>query len=132
MIVDTSALVSIMLREIDVMRYVEALERGPVSISAATLVEAEMVVYGRRGPQALEELRRLMNEVDAKVIPFDEHQARIASDAHRRYGRGSKHPAKLNYGDCFSYALAIARDEPLLFKGDDFIHTDVRVAAPGR
>lgn len=129
MIVDTSALMAIVFREIDVMRYAEALECGPVSISAPTLLEAEMVVHRRKGPRALDELQQLMKEVDANVIPFDEHHARIASDAHRRYGRGSKHPANLNFGDCFSYALAIARDEPLLFKGDDFIHTDVRVAA---
>lgn len=72
------------------------------------------------------ELRSIFDE--GEIISVDEHQARIASDAHRRYGRGSASPAKLNHGDCFSYALAIARDEELLFKGDDFIHTDVRRA----
>lgn len=69
-----------------------------------------------------------MTEQEILTHPFDAEQARIAADAYRLFGRGSGHRASLNYGDCFSYALAIARDEPLLFVGDDFQHTDVRVA----
>lgn len=69
----------------------------------------------------------ILIQTGAGVIPVDGGQARVASDAYLRYGRGSGSPARLNYGDCFSYALAISRDEPLLFKGDDFIHTDVRI-----
>lgn len=68
----------------------------------------------------------ILIQVDAGVIPVDGGQARVAGDAYLRYGRGSGSRARLNYGDCFSYALAVSRDEPLLFKGDDFIHTDVR------
>ncbi|MFT4260757.1 type II toxin-antitoxin system VapC family toxin [Microbacterium sp.] len=131
MIVDTSAWMAMILREIEETAFVEAIENSTVSISAATLVETEIVVHGRRGEPGLLELRELLSQADARIEPVDAHQARIASDAYRRYGRGSQHPARLNYGDCFSYALAIARDEPLLFKGDDFIHTDVRIAVGG-
>jgi ribonuclease VapC len=128
MIVDTSAWMAMVLREMETTRFIEAIENDSVSISAATLVETEVVVHGRRGEPGLLELREFMSLAEVRIEPVDAQQARIASDAYRRYGRGSGHPARLNYGDCFSYALAIAHDEPLLFKGDDFVHTDVRVA----
>jgi ribonuclease VapC len=70
----------------------------------------------------------LLAQLDVRVVPFTPSQATIARQAYRDFGRGSGHPAKLNFGDCFAYALAIDTDEPLLFKGDDFHHTDVRVA----
>lgn len=127
MIVDTSVFVAIVFGEAESGRFVELLEDGPVAMSAATLTETEIVVRGRRGEPALDELRVLLDRADVDIVAVDAVQARIASGAYRRYGRGSGHAAKLNYGDCFSYALARARDEPLLFKGDDFVHTDVRI-----
>ncbi|WP_300267579.1 type II toxin-antitoxin system VapC family toxin [Microbacterium sp.] len=127
MIVDTSALVAVMLAEPEAQRFRRVLEQESTAISAATVVESEIVVRSRKGAAGLNELRQALQTTE--IVAVDEHQALIASDAYERYGRGSGSPAKLNYGDCFSYALAIARDEPLLFKGDDFIHTDVRVGA---
>ncbi|MDQ0614253.1 ribonuclease VapC [Microbacterium sp. W4I4] len=129
MIVDTSVWMAIIMQEIEAEHFVDLIESRSVTISAGTLVETEIVVHRRRGEPALNELRELLRRVRAEIVSVDERQARIATDAYRRYGRGSGSPARLNYGDCFSYALAIARDEPLLFKGDDFVHTDVRVAA---
>lgn len=128
MIVDTSALMAVLLSEPEATQFGALLEIESSMISAATMLEAEIVARGRRGEALVRELHSILDE--AAIIAVDERQARIAGEAYRRYGRGSKHPAKLNFGDCFSYALAMARDEPLLFKGDDFIHTDVRVAAP--
>lgn len=128
MIIDTSALMAVVLSEPEADVFGALIETRPFAISAATLLEAEIFARGRRGEPLVRDLRAILAE--ATIVPFDESQAHIASDAYHRYGRGSGSPAKLNYGDCFSYALAIARDEPLLFKGDDFIHTDVRVAAP--
>ena len=130
MIVDTSVFVAMALGEAASEIFRPVIRSTPYAISAGTLLETEIVLRSRRGEQALTELRRMLANTSSEVVPFDERQAGIASSAYSLYGRGSDHPAKLNYGDCFSYALAIARDEPLLFKGDDFIHTDVRVAAP--
>ncbi|MGM7667851.1 type II toxin-antitoxin system VapC family toxin [Microbacterium sp. A93] len=129
MIVDTSALMAILQAEPEAERYSQLLAREDSVISAGTLLEARIVVQAR-GADKIAALETTIRGSDTRVVAADEEQARIGSDAYRRYGRGSKHPAKLNFGDCFSYALAIALDEPLLFKGDDFIHTDVRVAAP--
>lgn len=129
MIVDTSALMAIVNREPESEQFRALLHARDFSLSAATLVETEIVVGGRLLDEGLRELRSLLRGAEAVIVPVDEAQARLASDAYRRYGRGSGHPARLNYGDCFSYALAIAHDEPLLFKGDDFGHTDVRIAA---
>ncbi|WP_234988284.1 type II toxin-antitoxin system VapC family toxin [Demequina sp. NBRC 110056] len=97
-------------------------------ISAATLVEIHAVIYRRGKVENLRRAQRLLEQFDVETVPLDADQSRIAGEAYRDYGRGSGHLADLNLGDCFSYALAIARDEPLLFVGDDFTHTDVRVA----
>jgi ribonuclease VapC len=129
-IVDTSAFIAMSFDGTDGDRFAALIRSRPYAVSAASLVEMEIVIRGRRGDKALNELRKMLDSTRAEILPVDEAQARIASDAYARFGRGSGSPAKLNYGDCFSYALAIARDEPLLFKGDDFIHTDVRVATP--
>lgn len=129
MIVDTSVLLAIALKEPEAARFSQLLREEDIAISAPTLLESEIVIRARLGVDAVKDLRDLLDRARSEIVPFDTHHVRIASDAYARFGRGSKHPAGLNYGDCFSYALAIARDEPLLFKGDDFIHTDVRVAA---
>ncbi|WP_337002405.1 MULTISPECIES: type II toxin-antitoxin system VapC family toxin [unclassified Microbacterium] len=126
MIVDSSALVAVLMAEPGADELSGALESRSFSLSAATLTESLIVLRGKGGEAKARALDELLELARATVVPLDEAQARQAGDAYLRYGRGSGHPARLNYGDCFSYALAISRDEPLLFKGDDFIHTDVR------
>lgn len=129
MIVDSSAFVAVLLDEPEGRLFRELLAAAEgVKLSAATLTECSIVLSGTRGRGLSEDLEELLRATSAEIIPVDEMLARGAIEAHHRYGRGSGSPAKLNYGDCFSYALAIAQDEPLLFKGDDFVHTDVRVA----
>ena len=128
MIVDSSAIIAILFKEPDGQRYLEALaaEERPAA-SAVTVVETAMVTEGRAGAAAAAELDVLMAELAIETVPIDARQAHMARDAWRRYGRG-RHPAGLNLGDCFAYALAKARGEPLLFKGEDFAQTDVKAA----
>ncbi|AZS39215.1 MULTISPECIES: type II toxin-antitoxin system VapC family toxin [Microbacterium] len=126
MIVDSSALVAVLMAEPEAAEMSELLEEGPFSLSAATLTECMIVLRGKGGEAKVLALDELLEATGATVVPLDEAQARLAARAYVRFGRGSGSAARLNYGDCFSYALAISRDEPLLFKGDDFIHTDVR------
>jgi ribonuclease VapC len=124
-IVETSAVVAVVLGEPDAERFVEALTVPALRlISAANLVEAGIVVEARQGPDAARDLAYLLEEVAIDVEPVDAAQARLAVDAWRRFGKG-RHPAGLNLGDCFAYALARHRGEPLLFKGNDFTQTDV-------
>lgn len=127
MIVDTSVLVAILEQEPESAFFSSVIAANSIAMSAGTLLEAR-IVAGSRGAGKGEDLEAMIRGGDIAIVAVDASQARIGADAYARYGRGSRHPAKLNYGDCFSYALAIARDEPLLFKGDDFVHTDVRVA----
>ncbi|WP_163542465.1 type II toxin-antitoxin system VapC family toxin [Occultella kanbiaonis] len=128
MIVDTSALIAILVGEPAARTFARALAESEVKISAATLVEARAVVTSKLGPTHLRQLDALLRETQVLVVPFDEQQAAVAGDAYRDFGRGSGHPARLNLGDCFSYALAATTGEPLLFKGRDFNHTDLRSA----
>lgn len=128
MIVDSSALIAILLREPEAESYATALARHSVRISAATLVEVRIVVEAKAGPTARRRLDALLRLVGAEIVAVDEEQATIAADAYRDFGRGSGHAASLNFGDCFSYALAASTGEPLLYKGDDFGHTDIRTA----
>jgi ribonuclease VapC len=103
-----------------------ALARAPrFAVSAGTLVEIGIVTEGRGGPKAWEAAERLLER--AEIVPVTPRQAQLALAGWRRFGKG-RHPAALNLGDCFAYALAIERDEPLLFKGDDFAATDVKRA----
>lgn len=130
MIVDSSALAAILFREPDAERFGVALRDATVvRISAATLVEVAMVVVSRLGPNGSRQLKRLLKRLDVVVEPFTGSQAGIAHAGWLRFGRG-RHPAALNFGDCFSYALAIERNEALLFTGMDFARTDVRSALP--
>lgn len=101
--------------------------RGDCAISAATLVEAYVVCEARGGSKGAERLDALLLRLAARVIPFTAEHAALAREGWRRFGKG-RHPAALNFGDCFAYALARARHEPLLFKGDDFAQTDVKAA----
>lgn len=127
MIVDSSAVVAILIDETDGPELERTLLAAPTPVmSAATLLESHIVMRRRFGEVGVSKVDRLVREAGIRVVMVDEVQARTASRGHAAFGRGSGHPARLNYGDCFSYALAITRDEPLLFKGDDFVHTDVR------
>lgn len=126
MIVDASAVIAILRDESDARAYAEAIERADVRrISAANLLEAAVVIDGSRDPVAGRHFDRFVDAARLVVEPVTEGQARLARAAYRDFGRGSGHPAKLNLGDCFAYALAQDKDEPLLFKGDDFVHTDM-------
>ncbi len=131
MIVDTSAIMAIVKDEPTRARVEEALARAPICVmSAASRVELAAVLARSLTAGASRHAERVMSKARIELVPFDAAQAKIAADAYRDFGRGSGHPASLNMGDTFSYALAIARDEPLLFVGDGFIHTDVRPALP--
>jgi ribonuclease VapC len=99
-------------------------------VSAATLVETSIVIESRYGPEGVRDLDLLLAAAGAEVIAVDADQAEVARRAFSRFGKG-RHPAALNFGDCFSYVLAVTRAEPLLFKGADFIHTDVARVRPG-
>ena len=129
MIVDSSALVAILRDEPDAATYTTAIENAAECwISAATFLETAIVIDRGRDPIASRRLDDLTREAQIVIKPVTEQQAHIARQAYRDYGRGSGHPARLNFGDCFAYALARATGEPLLFKGDDFRHTDIAPA----
>lgn len=126
MIVDTSALVSIAIDEPGCESLLAALLLpGIKRLSAANLLEAWTVVDRRHVPGASEVLDDTIAQAGLVIESVTFTQARIAREAYARYGRGSGSPAKLNFGDCFAYALAKETGEPLLFIGNDFIHTDV-------
>jgi ribonuclease VapC len=128
-IIDSSALVAVVMSEPDAARYAEALSApGPRRVSAATLLETSIVVDGRRSPILSARLDDLLREAETVIEPVTSSQARLARQAYRDFGRGSGNPADLNYGDCFAYALAKEFGEPLLYKGTDFSHTDIRSA----
>jgi ribonuclease VapC len=128
MVIDTSAILAILLQEPEAMRLGRAIALAPTRLlSAANLLEAGMLVQYRFGESGNDDLDRLLRTLRIEIAPVTERQANIARDAHRRFGKGL-HPASLNYGDCFAYALALESEEPLLFKGDDFSRTDVATA----
>ena len=125
MVIDTSALLAIYLAEPDSGRFETAILNAPSTlISAGTLLEGSIVVEARHGAAGSLELDRLLLKLGVTTVPVSAEQAEAGRVAFRKYGKG-RHPANLNYGDCFSYALAVTSAEPLLFKGDDFSKTDV-------
>jgi ribonuclease VapC len=129
LIVDTSALVAILKEEPDADLFTRALAIADSALmSAANFVEVAMVIDGRRDAVASHQLDNLITYTRIGIEPVDEAQARVARQAFRDYGKGSGHPAGLNFGDCFSYALASVTGQPLLFKGDGFGHTDIKSA----
>ena len=133
MIIDSSAIVAIVKKEQDARVFTDALEAEiNCKMSAATFVEAAVVIDAKRDPVVSRRYDEILRDAAVKLIPVDEAQARIAREAYRDFGRGSGHPARLNFGDCFAYALAKASGEPLLFKGEDFRHTDVIPALQGK
>jgi ribonuclease VapC len=130
MIVDSSAIIAILKREPDWRVYSSALNTSKISrISAATYFESSIVVDSWKNPLLSVQLDELIERFNIEIEPVTPEQAQIARAAYRDYGKASGHPANFNFGDCFSYALARAKREPILFKGDDFIHTDLRPAA---
>lgn len=129
MIVDSSALVAILRAESDAARFADAIGATPHRrISAVTYVETAMVIDGPRNPMSSRRFDDLIRRADVEIVSVSEEHAKIARQAFRDFGRGSGHPARLNFGDCFAYALAKSTGEPLLFKGNDFSHTDVESA----
>lgn len=131
MIVDTSALIAILRAEDDAGDMAHAIERAQVRrISAANYLETAVVIDGSRDPVASRRFDDLVGTAELRVEPVTHDQARIARDAYRDFGKGSGHKAGLNFGDCFAYALAKSTGETLLFKGNDFGHTDVKTALP--
>ena len=127
-VVDTSALIAILDREPDAALYAEAIaEADSPLISAATLLELHIVMLNRRGGRAGQLVARLIQDAGFQIEHFTAQHLELAREAYARYGKG-RNSAGLNYGDCFSYALAKATGLPLLFKGSDFSKTDVVAA----
>ena len=129
MIVDTSALIAILRREPDARSFTDAIDAASTRrISAGTYMEAAVVIDSNRDPVLSRRFDELIDSAQIVIEPVTETQARLAREAYRDFGKGSRHPAALNFGDCFAYALAKERREPLLFKGNDFAQTDIAPA----
>lgn len=129
MIIDSSAVIAIVRDEPDAAALAEALLRaGRSRMSAATYLETSIVVEARRDPVATRVVDTILSRFGVEIEAFTPEHAEIARAAYRDFGRGSGHPARLNFGDCISYALSKATGEPLLYKGGDFGHTDIRSA----
>ncbi|MEO0671146.1 MAG: type II toxin-antitoxin system VapC family toxin [Pseudomonadota bacterium] len=126
--VDTSALFAILAHEPEELLFLEVLNDNQAVISSMTWLEAFVVITSRIGDDGGQALRDLLEDAGVSHVPFDAAQASAAFDAFRRFGKGQGHAAQLNFGDCAAYALARARNLPLLFKGEDFAKTDVRSA----
>jgi ribonuclease VapC len=129
MVIDTSALLAILQDEPERRAFNEAIGATETrSMSTATFVETSIVIESRYGPEGLRDFDSLIAKAAIELVPVDVDQARIARTAFSQFGKG-RHPAGLNYGDCFSYALAKALGEPLLYKGSDFAQTDLTAFA---
>ncbi len=125
MVIDPSALLAILLNEPEAEALARAISEGaPRLLSAAGLLEASIVIEARLGEEAARDLDLLIYRAGIEIVPVDAQQAEVARAAWRRYGKGN-HPAGLNFGDCFSYALAKVTGSSLLFKGGDFSRTDL-------
>ena len=132
MIIDTSVLIAILRRETGFENYLRFISNASDQflISSATALEAHIVVQRFKLEGLEENLIQLLDDLGLQIVDFSAAQLAIAIEAHRNFGRGSGHKAQLNFGDCFAYALAKDRGKPLLFKGNDFTHTDVTRALP--
>jgi ribonuclease VapC len=125
MVIDSSAVIAIALNEPERMDFLERIRADQRRlVSAPTLLELEIVLTVLQGSESPNILNDFIRRLHFQVVPFDEVQVGIAREAFRRYGKG-RHPARLNFGDCFSYALAKQTGEPLLYKGNDFSQTDI-------
>jgi ribonuclease VapC len=126
MVLDSSAVVAIFLNDPDAALLERRIADDPVRlISAGTLIETGILIESKLGAIGGRELDLWLRRAKVEIVPVDQEQAEFARRGWRRFGKG-RHPAGLNYSDCFSYALAVTRDEPLLFKGSDFEKTDVK------
>ena len=134
MIVDTSVLVAIITREPGSESLIKTIVAdGDVKMSAASLAELNIVMRAKGIPAQIKRISLILEELGIAIVPFDQEQAMVAGDAWSRFGKLSGSRAKLNFGDCMTYALAATTGEPLLFVGDDFSWTDlklVRVSPP--
>ena len=132
MILDTSALVAILYREPEAEAFAQAIHDADASrVSVASYVELSMVVENQLGPEGMRQAEAFLRRAGITLEPVTIEQGELARQAFLDFGKG-RHKAGLNFGDCFSYALAKASGEPLLFKGDDFALTDIEAAVPGR
>lgn len=130
MILDTSSLVAVMAEEPDAELYIEAISRAPVCrISAGNFLELSIVIESQFGSDVLRQCDALFRRVGIVIEPVTVEHIHVARQAYHDFGKG-RHPAELNFGDCFAYALARATGEPLLFKGGDFGKTDIVSALP--
>lgn len=127
-VVDTSALIAILLDESERRSFVDAIvDYGEPCMSAASYLEASLVIEAYSGAQGGRDIDDFIEDVGIRIVPVDQAQARSAREAFRRFGKG-RHRARLNFGDCFVYALAKALGAPVLFKGNDFVLTDLKRA----
>jgi ribonuclease VapC len=133
MIIDTSAIIAILRDEKDAAVYARAIADATARhVSAVNFVESAVVIDASRDPIASRRFDDFIKEAGISVEPVTEHQAQVARYAYRDFGKGSGHPARLNFGDCFAYALAKTVGEALLFKGDDFARTDITSVLPNK
>lgn len=129
-VIDTSAVVAVLRDEPERRAFTEAIEQADrCVISAVSFVEASIVIETRSGYEGLRDFDLFILKAGIEVVATDAEQAKIAQSAFRTFGKG-RHPANLNFGDCFSYALAKALEAPLLFKGNDFAQTDIAAVIP--
>lgn len=129
MVIDSSALAAILLGEPQRRQFIESIETADARLlSVANWVEISIVIEARHGAEGSRDLQRFIECSSIEIIPVDQEQGRMARDAWIQFGKG-RHRAGLNYGDCFAYALSRQRGQALLFKGDDFSHTDILGAA---
>jgi ribonuclease VapC len=125
MVIDTSAIMAIIYAEPEELIFLEIInDSEECLLSSPSYVEASIVLGTKHGQQGRENLNLLIEALSITIVPFTVEQAQLASEAFLKFGKG-RHPAKLNMGDCFSYALAKSTNQPLLFKGNDFIDTDI-------
>jgi ribonuclease VapC len=128
-VIDSSALLAVLMMEPEAVPFADAIERDPIRlVSTLSALEASTVIGSRRGPAGVGDLDLLLYRIGAELVAFNREQFEIARSAYSRFGKG-KHPAALNLGDCCSYALAVASGEPLLAKGNDFPRTDARLVS---
>ena len=131
MIIDTSAIIAILRNEADIKFFAQAIaEASSRRVSAVNYVEAAVVIDASGDPIASRRVDEFFKIAQISIEAVTQTHAQIARDAYRDFGKGSGHPAKLNFGDCFAYALAKSSGEPLLFKGNDFAHTDITSTSP--
>jgi ribonuclease VapC len=131
MVLDSSAVLAVLFDEPERRAFTLSIERDPRRLmSAGNVLESALVAEARRGELAGRELDLLLHRADVQVVPVDADQVELARSAWRRFGKG-RHPAGLNFGDCFAYALAAVSGEPLLFKGEDFRRTDIAAVGVG-